>query len=147
MILLINPNLVDGMWERLLQSLSSSESCIFVVAGLSSGDLRSRVFNDEEAVGLLEKFKSRDYVRIGCSRMIPVPAYFSVNFKNGSGLLMELICLSSERLKKDLLLVCQLSLFENKQLEKLIIPFAVMGLEDPELRFEVDGGETIAHRV
>jgi hypothetical protein len=147
----VDPNAIDGMWGALLESLSSANNCVVVLDGVRNYELKSQALGDEEALRLLEKFKSRDYLRIGCSRMVPVPAYFSVDLSNGSGRLMELISSSSdhERLRKDLSLVCQFSFFENKFLQKLVIPFVVVGLEDSDLRFEVnrEGREITAYRI
>lgn len=147
----VDPNSVDGMWEKLLQSLSTQKSCVVVSDGLARDKPKGRSLNCEEAGRMAEILKTRDYVRIGSSRMSPVPAHFAVNFEDSTGRLMDLISLSSddERLRNDVSLICQLSFFENKQLEKLVIPFVVTGLEDPELKFEVNDSEgiTVAYRI
>tara|TARA_B100000745_G_scaffold219121_1_gene145863 strand:+ start:842 stop:1297 length:456 start_codon:yes stop_codon:yes gene_type:complete len=151
MFMPVDPNSVDGMWDKLLQSLSSQESCIVVSDGKKSDELKNQNFSKKEAEALLVKLKSREYVRIGSSRMSPMPAYFTLNIMDGYGRLMELISLSSddERLRNDVSLVCQFSFFENKQLEKLVIPLIITDLEDPDLRFEVNysEGETRAYRI
>lgn len=151
MFMPVDPNSVNGMWDKLLQSLSSQKSCIVVSDGQKSDELKTQSFSYEEAERLLTRFKSRDYVRIGSSRMSPIPAYFTLDLTDSSGRLMELISLSpdDDRLRNDVSLVCQFSFFENKQLEKLVIPFVITDLEDPDLRFEVNNsdGETIAFRI
>jgi hypothetical protein len=151
MFMPVDPNSVDGMWDKLLQSLSSQKSCIVVSGGQASDELKCQNLSNEEAERILTNFKSRKYVRVGSSRMSPIPVHFTLDLTDSSGRLMELISLSSddERLRNDLSLVCQFSFFENKQLERLVIPFVIKGLEDPELRFDVNDseGETIAYRV
>ncbi|RLT87903.1 MULTISPECIES: hypothetical protein [unclassified Ketobacter] len=147
----VDPNSIDGMWDKLLQSLSSQKNCVVVSDGQVSDEPIDESFSNEEADSLLAKLKSREYVRIGSSRMSPVPAHFAIDFTDSTGRLMELISLSSddERLRNDVSLVCQFSFFENKKLERLFIPFVITGLEDPELKFEVDesAGATVAYRI
>lgn len=147
----VDPNLIDGMWDKLLQSLSSQKNCVVVSDGQVRDEPVGQNFRGGEAYSLLAKLKSRKYVRIGSSRMSPVPAHFAVDFTDSTGRLMELISLSSDdnRLRNDVSLVCQFSFFENKKLERLIIPFVLTGLEDPELKFEIDesAGTTVAYRI
>ncbi|GAA6152200.1 hypothetical protein [Pseudoteredinibacter isoporae] len=147
----VDPNSIDGMWDKLLQSLSSQKSCVVVSDGQASDKPIDQNLSYEEAESLLAKLKSREYVRIGSSRMNPVPAHFAIEFTDSTGRLMELISLVSEvdRLRNDVSLVCQFSFFENKKLEKLVIPFVIHGVEDPELKFEVDDstGATVAYRI
>ncbi|MEE2729944.1 MAG: hypothetical protein VYA55_03935 [Pseudomonadota bacterium] len=147
----VDPNLVDGMWDKLLQSLSSQKSSVVVSDGQACDERVGQIFSHEQDDRLLTKLKSREYVRIGSSRMSPVPVHFTIDFTDGAGRLMDLISLSSDedRLRNDVCLVCQFSFFENKQLEKLVIPFVITGLEDPELKFEVDDGAgvTVAYRI
>ncbi|WP_143518002.1 hypothetical protein [Pseudomonas sp. PIC25] len=147
----VDPNSVDGMWDKLLQSLSSQKSCVVVYDGMASEEQIGKNLSHEEADRLAAKLRTRDYVRIGSSRMSPVPAHFTIDFTDSTGRLMDLISLSSDddRLRNDVSLVCQFSFFENRQLEKLVIPFVIAGLEDPKLKFEVDdnAGTTIAYRI
>lgn len=151
MYLPVDPNSVDGMWDKLFQSFTSQKICIVVSGGLAGDELAEQTLSQKQAGEILANLKSREYVRIGSSRMNPVPAHFAVDIAGSAGRLMELISLSpdKERLRNDVLLVCQFSFFENKAMKKLAIPFVVQGLEDPELRFEVDDDAeiTMAYRV
>ncbi len=150
MFMPIYPNLVDGIWDKLLQSFVSQKYCIITLDGQKCDVIQCQNLNHEEAEVLLSKLKSRKYVRIGSSRMIPIPVHFSVDIAGHGGRLMDLISSSLDEvhLKKDVSLICQLSFFENKQLETLVIPFAIAGLEDPVLGFEVNNSieETVVYR-
>ncbi len=151
MFMPVDPDSIDGMWDKFLQSLFSQENCIVVSDGEKNDGLKNQNFSQEKIESLFVKFKSRKYVRIGSSRMSPVPMHFTLELMGGTGRLMELISLSPDdnRLRGDISLVCQLSFFENKQLEKLVIPFVITDLDDPEFRFEINDsdGETIAYRI
>ena len=147
----VDPNSVDGMWDKLLQSLVSQNNCIVVSGGHLNKEMSNGLCGQDESNKVLSDLKSRDYVRVGSSRMTPVPAHFAIDLADNVGRLMELISLSSDedRLKNDVSLICQFSFFENKGMKELHIPFVIDGVEDPELRFEVDGssGTTIAYRI
>jgi hypothetical protein len=146
----VDPKSVNGMWDKLLSSLSSQNTCLVVSDGQFNKGLQAVQLSRSEAEELLGKLKSRDYVRVGSAHMSPVPAHFSLDLTSGVGRLMELISLSpdEDRLKNDISLICQFSFFENKDMKELIIPFVIQGVEDPELTFEVDesAGVTCAYR-
>lgn len=147
----VDPNSIEGMWAKLLQSLCSQKSCMVVSDGQPNDKQTECLFGEEEANEMLTNLKSRDYIRVGSSRMSPIPVHFAINIVDNVGRLMELITLSSDenRLRNDVSLVCQFSFFENKEMKELIIPFVIKGLEDPELRFETDDntGTTMAYRM
>ncbi len=136
----VDPYSVNGMWDKLLDSLSSHNTCLVVSDGQVNGDLALGQISLVEAQKLVDKLKSREYTRVGTSRMSPMPAYFSIDMAGDVGRLMELISISpdEDRLRNDLTLICQFSFFENKKMNELVIPFLIRGLEDPELSFEVD---------
>ncbi len=141
----LDPKLIDGMWDKVFDSLSSTKNCVVVFAGQFSSELSTDSLSNQEANNIIDNLKQREYVRVCSSRMIPMPAYFSIDFDGNSGRLMELVTSRSDdsKLKNDVLLACQFAFFENDTMNSLTIPFVVSGLEDPELQFEIiEGSKT-----
>ena len=146
----VDPDSIDYMWDKLLKSLFSQKNYLIVTAGHFNEKLSDNLLTQDIANEVVVNLKSRDYVRVGTSRLSPIPTHFAIDFADNVGRLMELISLSldEDNLLKDVSLICQFSFFENKNMKKLIIPFIINGIKDPELRIENDfsKGTTIAYR-
>ncbi len=147
----VDPNSVDGMWDKFKHNLVTQKSCLVVSDGKFIGDLIVKTFGEEGANSVLKNMKSRNYVRIGSSHLTPIPAHFTIDIVDGIGLLKEYISLSSnkERLRNDITLICQFSFFENKDMDRLVIPFLINGVEDSDLRIDTDSDSstTVAYKI
>lgn len=147
----VNPQGDDDLLDKLFTSLCSQKTSLVVLDGQLQKNILARVFDEEEAKGIVSKLKSRAYCRIGVARLMPVPAHFSIDLNGVDGKLMELVAIGSdaEQLKRDVILCCQFSFYELKEMQKLIIPFVIKDIGDFDLKFEVDNSRqcTLVYRI
>ncbi|WP_163391051.1 hypothetical protein [Enterovibrio norvegicus] len=150
MFMPVNPNSAEGMWDKLQESLTRQSICLVISQGKLNVDNTAKSLSEYEAELFTIQLKGRDYVRVGCSRLNPMPAHFSIDISECVGRVMELVSLAldDENLRRDMSLVCQFAFYENKDMNALVLPCIVHGLEDPDLIFKINesSGITIAYR-
>lgn len=137
----LDPNKLEGCWEKLKKSLSSNVfSCSIhdgknYICAKNSSDFKRNIED------IIDKMEKADYVRLGSNKMNFIPVHFAVNFLDyGKARLVELINSdnSKDTLKNDLALVIQFVFFDNKNLKELIIPAIVYGIDDPDVKIKID---------
>lgn len=136
MYLPLDPNKVEGMWDKLANSLLLNNFVYLINDNNKNETAKPKKLSHNEVNSLIFKMKKADYTRIGSSKMMPIPTHFAIKLgENNEGELVELIVMDNaeDTVRSALNFVIQLSFFEIKNLKKLVIPFNIKGVNDPEV--------------
>lgn len=136
MFLPIDPKKTSAIWAALSESLHEREHCFVVVDGSNSNPAARRL-TSAEAEGVVHRMKHLSYMRIGTSKLNPVPPHFGlrVDGERRRADLAEYIgqdC-SADRISRDLTLLVELAFFEIPSLEELAIPLVCDEISIPGL--------------
>ena len=136
----LDPNTMDGLWDPLLESLSTQKLCLVVSEGQLNQPLITAPLKNATARVLVDRMMSRAYVRVGCAKRLPLPAHFALEIEGTTGCLKELITRSgdSSQLANDITFIAELLFHENKAMTELVVPFLVRGIDSPTLSCEID---------
>ena len=149
MFLPIDPEKMSAIWASFSESLRETEHCFVVLDGRNNNPAAGRRLTSAEAEGVVQRMKLLNYVRIGTSKLNPVPPHFGlhVDGERRRADLVEYFGLdcSADRIFRDLTLCVELAFFEIPFLEELAIPLACDEILVPGLlgRKGSDPGSTL----
>lgn len=140
MYLPLNPNKIEGLWDKFLQSISD---CSFEYV-VSNGEQNSSSRSIEEPGLVTRRFKECEFSRIGTAKSVPIPAHYGVRIESETGYLQEYIArdASEDQIASDLRKLSQLIFYEVPTLRKLVIPFEVKNMSDQGVTVKISNGLT-----
>lgn len=141
MYLTLDPNKTNNFWEKFQHSIEANKYSYLIVNGKKNRETNTMNINLDVANEITARMKEADYVRLGASRLIPMPTHFAIKFyENNKGMLSELITIddSFQEIWNAINLIIQISFYENPNLMELIIPMIVDGINEPDVKIITD---------
>lgn len=137
----LDPNKVSNFWEKFKQDSLTNKSSYLIIDGKKNPETKQINVSLDVANKIIDRMKKADYVRLGSSRLMPIPTHFAVNFYDlNKGILLELITVDDkhEEVSNAIHLVIQLSFYENSTLMELTIPMIIDGIDEPDVNIVID---------